>query len=266
MPDQTTDFDDAYANGAYIEDAASYPPRWAQASTALCAELGERARRNTPYGPSGRMVIDHFAPEDMALGTLVFVHGGYWRAFDPSTWSFLAKGALARGWAVAMPGYDLCPDVRIAGITAQIAQAIQMIADQTDGPLALTGHSAGGHLVARMCAPGMLPADVLARVQSVVPISPLSDLEPLTHTAMNDDFRMDAGMARAESPVHQPAPDVPVTVWVGGAERPAFVDQARWLSSAWGCGLYIAKDKHHFDVIDPLTDPGSTLLNTLLAP
>ena len=257
------DMDDAYANGAYIEGAADYPPRWSAAAEAFRTALGPRARLGLSYGPSERMAIDHFLPDGVAKGTLIFVHGGYWLKFDRSFWSHFAAGALAQGWAVAMPSYDLCPSVRIAGITQQIAQAVAEIANASAGPITLAGHSAGGHLVARMLAPGMLPEAVRARVAHVVPISPVADLEPLLQTAMNADFGMDAGMARAESPVHQPVPDVPVTVWVGAEERPAFVDQAQALARAWGCDCVVTTGERHFNVIDALADAKSDLIRRL---
>ena len=255
--------DDAYANAAYIEGAAAYPARWDAAAAAFRESLGARAETGLRYGPSDRQLFDLFHPEGEPLGLLIFVHGGYWLRFDRTTWSHFAAGALAQGWAVAMPSYDLCPDVRIAGITQQIAQAVQAIAARVPGPISLAGHSAGGHLVARMCAPGMLPAAVMSRVFHVMPISPLSDLEPLIQTTMNDDFRMDADMARAESPMLQPAPKVAVTVWVGGDERPAFLDQAMWLVDAWSCGEVVAPGLHHFDVIDALADPDSDMIKRL---
>ena len=260
-----TDLSDAYANGAYIEGAALYPPRWDGASKVLREALGGRAELGVSYGPSPRQAYDFFQPEQPAKGTLIFVHGGYWRMFDRDSWSFLAKGALARGWAVAMPSYDLCPQVGIAMITQQIAQAVQHIAGCTHGPISLVGHSAGGHLVARMVAPGMLPDAVMDRVRHVVPISPLSDLEPLCQTDINADFQMDAGMARAESPMLQPAPQTKVTVWVGSDERPAFLDQAMWLAEAWQCDQVVAQGKHHFDVIDALADPEGDILSVLTA-
>ena len=95
--------DDAYANGAYIDGAEAYPPRWEAAAKAFREELGARAQQGVRYGPSDRQVFDFFQPEGVARGTVVFVHGGYWKAFDASVWSHLAAGALARGWAVAMP-------------------------------------------------------------------------------------------------------------------------------------------------------------------
>ncbi|MEL7098131.1 MAG: alpha/beta hydrolase [Pseudomonadota bacterium] len=243
------DADDAYANAPYIPDGDSYPSRWAAAAAAFrAATPGEVVR----YGPSARQVYEYYTPQ-IPTGTLIFVHGGYWRMTDPSVWSHVARDALGVGWACALPGYDLCPQVRIAGITQQVAQAIMAIADRSEGPLVLMGHSAGGHLVARMCAPGMLPAAVMARVQRVVPISPLSDLAPLMATLMNDDFQLDAGMARAESPRFQPRPEVPVIVRVGGGERPAFLDQAQWLEQAWTCRLDVVEGAHHYDIIEDIS-------------
>ncbi len=258
--------DDAYANGAHIEAAETYPPRWAAAAAAFRAALGDRARLGLRYGASDRQVFDMFAPEGTSKGTLIFVHGGYWRAFDNSSWSHLAAGALARGWSVAMPSYDLCPSVHIRDITAQIAKAVRVIAARTSGPLSLTGHSAGGHLVARMLDPLVCEGSASARLHAVVPISPLSDLRPLLKTAMNEDFGMDLAEAEAESPLFmQSRHPAPVTVWVGADERPAFVDQARWLSQGWGVDLVIAPGKHHFNVIDALTDPESDMVRRLTA-
>lgn len=257
------DLSDDYAIAAHIEGSDVYMPRWESDAAAFRNRSGGRARLGVSYGPSERMAFDHFLPEGAAKGTMIFVHGGYWLRNDRSLWSHFAAGALAQGWAVVMPSYDLCPSVRIAGITQQIAQAVMQVAAGNGGPISLSGHSAGGHLVARMLAPGMLPAWVRERLAHVVPIAPLTDLEPLLHTSMNDDFGMDAGMARAESPRHQPAPEVPVTVWVGAAERPALLEQAQWLAQAWGCDHVVVPGAHHFNVIDALTDPKSDLIRRL---
>lgn len=255
------ELDDAYTNGAYIENAADYPPRWAASAEDFRNSLHERARLDMPYGDGERQKFDLFLPENTPKGLLIFVHGGYWLAFDKSTWSHLARGALAHGWAVAMPSYDLCPEVRIADITRQIAAAVTRIAAEVAGPIALAGHSAGGHLVARMLDKALLPEAVGARIQTVIPISPLSDLRPLLRTTMNQKFKMDSAAAIAESPVDmQERYPAAVTVWVGGEERPAFLDQAVWLVEAWEADHVIAFGKHHFNVIEPLADPDSDLV------
>jgi arylformamidase len=252
--------DDAYANAAFIPDGNTYPARWQVAANSFRAS--NTGLIDIPYGAGARERFDLFRPSGPLRGTVVFVHGGYWKAFDKSLWSHLAAGPLAQGWAVALPSYDLCPGVRIAEITAQIARAVTAIAERVVGPLVLTGHSAGGHLVARMgCADVALPE--IHRVTWIVPISPLADLAPLMQTSMNGDLRIDVAEAQAESPVHHPAPPVPVTVWVGAAERPAFVEQAQLMARVWDCRLVIAPKRHHFDVIAEMETPDSPLTRLL---
>lgn len=257
------DLDDAYANGAHIPGAADYPPRWEDAAAeyrAVESAVG-RADLNIPYGGHPREKFDLFFPAGRPAGLVVFLHGGYWRAFGRETWSHLAAGACLRGLAVAMPSYTLAPEARISQITAQAARAVTAAAARVAGPVVLTGHSAGGHLVARL--PGILP-DLSHRLARVIPISPLSDLRPLLALKLNADWKLTEAEAVAESPALHPAPKVPVHVWVGAAERPAFLDQARWLSEAWSAPLTVEPDRHHFDVIDGLADPDSPLMAALL--
>ncbi len=260
------DADRAYANAEFIENAAAYPPRWAEKAAAFRA--GARARLDLAYGSGARQRLDLFEPEGAPAGLVVFVHGGYWRAFDKSSWSHLAAGPLARGWAVAMPSYTLAPEARISEITREIAAVLAFAAGLVAGPIALAGHSAGGHLVARMnCADVVLPEAVASRLARIVPISPLSDLRPLLETKMNEDFRMDGDEAVAESPLlHEARRGVETIVHVGAEERPAFLDQARWLAEGWEeARLTIAPGRHHFDVIEALEQPDSPLAEALLA-
>ncbi len=258
------DWDAAYANAPFIPGAEGFPPRWAAEAAAFRGRLGDRARLGIAYGAGEREWLDLFLPAGAPRGLMVFVHGGYWRAFGPRDWSGFAAGGVARGWAVALPGYTLAPQARIAGITRQIAAAVARAAAEVAGPVALTGHSAGGHLAARMaCTDVALP--VADRLVRVVPVSPLGDLRPLLNLALNADFRLDAAEAEAESPaLRSPRPGLPVHVWVGADERPAFVEQARTLAAAWGAALTVAPGRHHFDVIDPLMHPEGDLTEAVL--
>lgn len=261
-----TDLDKAYANGAFIPGADTYAPRWATEAEAFRATLGPRGRLGTPYGPGPREWFDLFLPETAPAGLMVFLHGGYWKAFSPRDFSHLAQGALDWGWAVAMPAYTLAPEARITTMTAELTAAIARAAAEVDGPIVVTGHSAGGHLTARMCCVDCaLPPEVAARLTRAVPISALSDLRPLMQTEMNEVLNIDATEAAAESPaLLARRGGTEVTVWVGGAERPAFLDQSRWLSEAWECPLVIAPRLHHFNVVDDLIRPDSRLIETLL--
>jgi arylformamidase len=254
--------DRAYANGAFIAEAETYPPRWEAASAVFRESLGDRARLGLRYGAGERQQFDLFLPEGAAKGLLVFVHGGYWMAFGRETWSYLAAGAVARGWACALPSYTLAPLARISAMTAEVAQACAVAADAVPNvPLVVTGHSAGGHLAARMgCAEQGVPG-----LRRVVPISPLAELSPLMQTEMQDSLHLDAEECASESPARlKRAIGVDAHVWVGGQERPAFLWQARLLSEEWNCGWTVDPGRHHFDVIDGLRDPSSPLTEACL--
>ncbi len=106
-----TDWDDAYANGDHIADASSYPGMWAEQSARFRDTLlaTKRAELDIAYGTGDREKYDLFLPDRTPKGLVIFVHGGYWKAFDKSRWSHLANGAVAKGWQVCMPSYTLTP-------------------------------------------------------------------------------------------------------------------------------------------------------------
>ncbi len=227
-----------------------------------------RAELDLAYGDRPRQRFDRFTPEGKSKGLAVFVHGGYWRSFDNSFWSHLAAGPLAHGYAVAIPSYTLCPEVRISDITVEIAAFLTHAAAGLDQPIRLAGHSAGGHLVARMVS-GALPAGLAGRIEKVVSISGVHDLRPLLRTPMNGDLGLDLAEARAESPaLLEPIDDVDLICWAGADELPSFRHQNRQLALNWSllgarAEAVEAKDKNHFNVILDLSDPDSALTKAL---
>ncbi len=256
------DYDRAYANGPFIPNGDAYPAKWLQDAGEFRAALGARARTDLDYGPSPRQKFDLFFPEGKPLGLLVYLHGGYWLRFGRESWSHLANGAVARGWAAAIPSYTLAPAGRIADMRAECGRAVEVAAALVNGPVIVTGHSAGGQLSARLACGDVALGVPLRRV---VPISPLADLEPIALTAMNRDLRLDAEEIEAESPArHVPRAGVDVHVWVGANERPVFLYHARLLSEAWACPWTPQPGRHHYDVIDGLADPSSPLLAACL--
>jgi len=261
-----TDLD--FEIGMFVPGAEALPEAWldeAQSYRAAEAAIG-RARLNLAYGEGARQALDLFYPAGKAEGLVVFIHGGYWHKFDRGYWSHYAAGLTARDWAVAMPSYTLAPEARIAKMTGEMAAAVEAAAGLVQGPIVVTGHSAGGHLSSRMaCADVGLSAATRARLAHVVPISPLTDLRPLIGLEKNDILGLDAAEAEAESPVLHPKPQVPVTVWVGSEERPVFLDQAKALADHWQAGHRVDPGRNHFDILDGLRDPDSPLVTSLLS-
>jgi arylformamidase len=270
---QISDWDDAYANGPNIPGSERWPAAWVQPAQSYRDELQRsgRATLDIFYGERPRNRFDLFRPEGQPKGLVVFVHGGFWRAFDKSFWSYLARGSVESGYAVAMPSYTLCPAVRIADITREIAAAVEHAAAMVEGPILLTGHSAGGHLVTRMISvTSPLPESFRARIRNTVSISGVHDLRPMLKTAMNADLRIDEAEAQTESPaLLQPMPGARLTCWVGSAERPEFIRQNALLANIWtGLGAQTCTieepGRHHFDVIDGLADRNHPMVKTLL--
>src|SRR3990167_5171788 len=87
-------------------------------------------------------------------GLLMFIHGGYWRAFDKKDCSFVASALADAGVTVAIPNYALCPKVQVRDIVMQMVQAGAWLYRNGGnfgapcGNLHVLGHSAGGQLAA----------------------------------------------------------------------------------------------------------------------
>ncbi|MEP2978449.1 MAG: alpha/beta hydrolase [Lentilitoribacter sp.] len=263
------DWDLAYDNRGYVPNIEK-----------LIGDLPEKAadyrsksncKLNISYGATERMVYDLFMPESTPIGLMVFIHGGYWHLTDKSVWSHLAKGAVDSGWAVILPSYELCPNVKIADITTMLGNAINQAAQNIEGPIVLSGHSAGGHLVCEMMSEGSpLGDDVIPRLKKVISISGLCDLRPLLNTKMNDVLDLDINSAKAASPALKvPLKNIPLVAWVGAAERAEFLRQNALIANIWhGLGVDITiveePDKHHFSVVEGMRDQNSALVNALL--
>ena len=168
-----------------------------------------RAELDLPFGNSERQKLDLFLPRTESSDALaLFIHGGWWQMMDRSAHSHMARGLNARGVMVAVTSYDLTPQVPVATIIEQMRRACLFLWQRHGRRLVVFGHSAGGHLAAAMAATGWsmqgAPADLIAGGYA---ISGAFDLEPLLGTSMNRDWKLDAGEARALSPVHWTLPD-----------------------------------------------------------
>ncbi|MEM7597356.1 MAG: alpha/beta hydrolase [Pseudomonadota bacterium] len=266
------DWDDAFEISGHIPGAQDLPDHWAARAAGFRAAWARTSdvQIDLVYGPEARHRFDLFAPQGDSAGLFVFIHGGYWRRFDKSYWSHLAAGALARGWHVAMPSYVLAPQARISDIRAAIASALGAAGARVHGPIVIAGHSAGGHLAARMMCDGALASDLGSRLARVTSISGLHELGPLCLTKLNETLRLSEAEARGESPAAlAPLTHVPFTAWVGAQERPEFLRQTRVIEECWarhGADVRAVYDAghDHFTVIEALETPDSPLMHAVL--
>ena len=229
-------------------DAAAFRAAHADAELDLAYGAGERQRLDLFWPPCGRR-----AP--LAL----FLHGGYWQSLDRAHFSHMAMGLNAHGVAVAVPSYDLCPQVRLAAIVAEIEQAARFLHRRHGRPMLAIGHSAGGHLAA------MLLAWDVRVVPAALPISGLFDLAPLIETSLNAALGLDLSEARRLSPLRYASPGGRLHAVVGGAEGAEYTRQSREIARAWGGTWESVPGADHFAVIGPLADPASALVATARA-
>lgn len=220
------------------------------------------------YGPHPREVFDLFrAPR--ARGTVVFIHGGYWRALSKFETSWVADAFLDQGLSVALLNYPLCPDVTLAHIRESALAAFEklyrdVLNDDERRSVVVTGHSAGGylaalHLMTDWTARG-LPAQPIA---GIVSISGVFELLPLLQTSMNDALRLDAAEAERLTLLGQPwVTPAKVAFAVGGSEPEAFHRQSREMAAGWADlspRVFAVPDTNHFTVLEGLAVPGSAL-------
>ncbi len=233
------------------------------------------------YGDGPNMTLDLFParnapPEGAAVQ--VFIHGGYWRAMDKSSYSFPAEGFVEAGAAFASLNYALAPAVTLAEIVEQCRRALEWIAANAGrfggnpDRLFVSGHSAGGHLTAMMLCTDWAargrPADL---VKGGTAISGIFDLAPLLQTSINDDVRLNAETAAHNSPIlHLPSRPAPLIAAVGAEETPEFIAQNRAFAEAWrGRGFDATMMElaglHHYNVVNEMGRPGSELTKAVLA-
>jgi arylformamidase len=251
---------------AWMRAAAAYRDETAGARR---AELGIR------YGASARQTVDlFFPPQGDAAPLALFIHGGYWRSFDPASFSHVARGLNERGVAVAVAGYDLCPQVGIAEIVDQMRHACLYLWRRFGRSVLVFGHSAGGHLAACMLATdwkAVAPEISVDFVPAAYSISGLFDLDPLVGITMNQDLRLDPAQARRVSPLFWPAPaGRTFDAVVGARESSEFLRQSRVIADTWSkVGVATRYEAvpatNHFTVLDALTDADSAMVGRLAA-
>lgn len=251
------DLEKEYNNRARVPEHPAIIARWAAESRAY---RNINPPRVITYGPSERNTLDLF--EAGPGPAVMFIHGGYWQALDKSFFSSMARGLNALGVTVAVPSYDLCPDVRIGDIIEQMRAAANIVHRSADAPVILAGHSAGGHIAACLLA-------TEAHAPAAYAISGLFDLTPLIPTSLNEKLGLDQNEAASLSPLHWPAPEgKSLDAIVGGNESSEYLRQSAAIVAAWGeHGVKTRYEEleaaNHFTVLDPLTDAASPMCERL---
>lgn len=271
--------DRQYDNRGNVPGFEAFLAAYASDSAAARATLP--CRLDVAYGPAASETLDIFTPDGDGDGPApiqIFFHGGYWKALGKSDFSYVAGPITAAGGISVVVDYGLIPAIDMDELVRQCRAAVAWVhrnaAEFGGDPerLFLSGHSAGGHLVAMVAATdwsgdyGLPPAIIGGGVA----ISGLYDLEPIRLSNLNDDLRLSEEQARRNSPIHQrPPPAMPLVVTYGADETPEYARQ-----SAAYCA-YLAErgtapdlrpiaGRHHFSIVADLGDPDSEMSRLIL--
>lgn len=272
------ELDAQYNCRAMVPDAEDWVARWAEESALATEQLDHRF--DVAYGEGEGELLDIFPAAEPGAPIMVFIHGGYWRSMDKDVHRFVARSFVPAGVSLVCINYALAPSVGMDEIVRQNRAALAWIyrnAATFDGDpnrIYLSGHSAGGHLTAMMMATDWpafedgLPSNL---VKGGCPISGLYDLEPIRHTYLNEDVRLDEDEAERNSPVRYP-PLGPgwMVITAGGLESDEFHRLQRELVDGWRAhGLRVTEVEspkmHHFNVVAELGRSESPLFQAVLS-
>lgn len=228
---------DAPARGRCYDNNAGVPDSAAQVAARNAASGAYRAAHpaalDIPYAGAERTALDLY-PAGAAAPCLVFVHGGYWQRNARADFACFAQGLNEAGWSVAMPGYSLAPEVRLADIVAEIGAALDWLGRHGSehgigGPVVLAGWSAGAQLAALHLGHPAVAAGLA--------LSGVYDLAPIRDTYLNDKLQLSDDEIATLSPLRLPVVEKPLTIAYGSRELPALVHDAR--------NLHALRAAHH---------------------
>jgi arylformamidase len=267
--------DAEYNNRVKVKDALEWLARYGAESARVRAELPMRF--DIPYGAHYAERLDVFpAARPDPAPVHVFVHGGYWHRMDKADYSFVARGLRPAGAVTVVIDYGLIPSVDLDELVRQCRTSVAWVhrhARQWGGDparITVSGHSAGGHLVAMLLATDWstfgVPRDV---VKAGCAISGLYDLEPIRLCYLNEVLALTPEVARRNSPVHlAPVGSTPLILAVGGAEGAEYHRQTDDLATAWrahGTPIEVMDldDHDHFSIMGELQSPFSPLARAI---
>lgn len=270
--------DAQYNNRAAVPEHVEHSARWARAAATALSEHAHEL--DVAYGPSTAERLDIFRSTGRAPAPVqVFFHGGYWMSRDKADFRFLARSFAPAGAVLVLVNYALIPSVDMDELVRQCRAALAWVHDHARDfggdprRVYISGHSAGGHLVAMMMTTDWqafagAPADL---VQGGCAISGIYELEPIRRCYLDETLHLSAGEVERNSPLQlAPRARAPLAIAYGSLESDEFHRQATAFHESWSrqnvaCRLIECPGVNHFTILDAFADRASPLGQAVMA-
>jgi len=226
------------------------------------------AGRLVSYGNESLQTFVHDSPAGDSKAEIVLIHGGCWsNAYSRDHLLPLASALVDAGYSVWLPEYRRVGDVGGGwpGSFADVKAALAFVAIETEGPLIIMGHSAGGHLAL------LASQETTPHLDGVLALAPITDLgvygaQEGSCQAMVGEF---LGVSVEQHPnIYQTASVVPSrvsepAVLLLGTEDPIIgLDQLAGFPPEQ---VRLVSGAGHFDLIHPDTPAFAIVLEVLEA-
>lgn len=217
-------------------------------------------------GQGTDMVADLWSTSATPKGTVVMLHGGFWREhIDRAHTSHMGQALADEGWlaiSVEYPRTPGNPDRTHQAVQAALTELLQSGITAT-GPTVLLGHSAGGQLALWATAAQLLP---FTRVVALAPVTSLEQAEEqnLGEGAVRSFLGEPAGSRPDLDPYRLATPSVPTLIIHGEQDQRVPVEMSRtYVSNRPEVQLHTLPLADHFDLIDPQSAHWPAVRNAL---
>lgn len=225
------------------------------------------------YGALDLQTMDVFPSKVDHSPILVFIHGGYWRALDKSTYSFVAEPFVKNNMTVCIVNYRLMPAVDMETLLNDINKAISWIRREAfryngnPDRIILSGHSAGGHLALMAY---LMDESLRSGIKGICSLSGIFDLAPIKNSYLNEVLQLDNNDVDNYSLSNKDLSVIkcPVLLSVGAGETDFFIDQSKSLykenKSKALIEYYEYKELNHYQIVHKLGQENNPLTQFII--
>jgi len=231
------------------------------------------AYRTDKDADKARHALDVYVPKGKKdFPVVLFVHGGSWKSGNKVLYAALGQSLAADGIGCVICNYRLSPAVQHPAHVEDVAKAFAWVKANcgeyggSKDKLFVSGHSAGGHLVALLGTDETYLKAEGCTTRDVCGVMAISGVYTITPLVLGDIFGKDEAVCKAASPItHVKGHHPPFLIAYGNKDFP-FLDLmaeefGKKLKECKNEATVMKLDRNHFSIIiemglkadDPLT-------------